>query len=557
MNLFQISAVALAAFALGYLFYSRILSRVFGLSNENVTPACLVNDGVDYVPAKATLLLGQHFSAITAAGPIVGPILAALYFGWAPALLWIVLGAIFIGATHDFSALVTSVRHQGHSIAQVVREHTGPKAYFCFMLFIWLSLVYVITAFCDITSGAFCEPQFGGGVASSSTLYLAIGLAMGLCLFRLKMPLWLATVIFVPLVGLAIWYGQKIPIHFPATWNGRLVWDYLILGYCFVASVIPVWLLLQSRGYLGGIFLYGALAIGVAGLFFGHYAVKYPAYLGFVSQSGTPLFPMLFVTIACGACSGFHGLVSSGTTSKQIAKEKDCRPVGYGSMLLEGLVAVIALATVMMLPKGSPTLGGSPDYIYAGGLSMFAEKIGVNKEFARAFAALAFTTFVYDTLDVATRLGRYILQELLGWTGAFGRFTATLATLALPAWGVSTTMKDAAGNVVPAWKILWVTFGASNQLLAALTLLGVAIWMKKMGKKWSYVFIPTLFMMAVTFGALILIIKPTFLSIFSGQPHFNLPGTLSIALLILATLIIAESVKTLKKNVFKNREGET
>jgi len=549
MSLFQLALLALGFLALGYLIYGRLLSKVFGLSNQNPTPACQLNDGLDYVPAKAPLLMGQHFSAITAAGPIVGPILACLYFGWLPAILWIVFGAVFIGATHDFSALVSSVRHKGHSIAKVVQEHTGKKAYVFFLLFIWLSLVYVITAFCDITSSTFTQPPYGGGVASSSMIYLGIGLIMGLSLYKFKMPLWLATVIFVPIVGFVIWYGQKIPIIFPESWNPRMVWNLIILGYCFIASVIPVWLLLQSRGYLGGFFLYATLGAGVFGLFFGGHTIEYPAYLGFFNDQGIPLFPILFVTIACGACSGFHGLVSSGTTSKQIAQEKDCRPIGYGSMLLEGLIAIIALATVMLFPFGSEELNQPPGQIYANGLASFVGQLGINKEFALAFALLAFATFIYDTLDVATRLGRYIIQELTGWKGNLGRYTATFMTLALPLWGVTMTVTDANGNVIPAWRVLWVTFGASNQLLAALTLLGVSLWLKSMGKNWKVCFIPAIFMMVVTFVALILIIKPAFVGLFAGQFDFNLASTLSIALLVLAVLIIVESFKSVKEPV--------
>ncbi len=549
MSLFTLALSSLILLGLGYLFYGRLLSKVFGLDNKKTTPACLVDDGLDYVPAKAPLLMGQHFSAITAAGPIVGPILAGLYFGWLPAILWIVFGAIFIGATHDFAALISSVRHQGHSIAKVVQEHTGKRAYVFFLLFIWLSLVYVITAFCDITSSTFAQPPYGGGVATSSMIYLLIGLIMGVSLYKLRMPLWLATVIFVPMVVFVIWYGQKIPILFPENWNPRIVWNYIILGYCFIASIIPVWLLLQSRGYLGGFFLYAALAAGVFGLFFGGHSIEYPAFLGFFNSEGIPLFPILFVTIACGACSGFHGLVSSGTTSKQIEKEKDCRPIGYGSMLLEGLVAIIALATVMLFPFGAEELNQPPGQIYANGLAHFVQQLGINREFALTFALLAFATFIYDTLDVATRLGRYILQELTGWKGNFGRIIATLLTLGLPAWGVTMTVTDVSGNIIPAWKVLWVTFGASNQLLAALTLLGVTLWLKKTGKKWLYSFFPMIFMMVITFAALVIIIKPAILGLFCGQFNFNLASTLSIALIILAILIISESLKNFKVKI--------
>ena len=338
MNLIWIAGVGGLLFLSAYFSYGKLLSRKFDLDDSRPTPACEINDGIDYVPAEKQFLLGQHFSAIAAAGPIVGPILAAVWFGWLPVLLWIVGGAIFFGAVHDFSSLAGSVKHRAASIVELVKQHMGRKGHVLFMLFVWLSLIYVITAFTDLTSGSFVDPQSGGAVAASSFLYLLIGVAMGLCLYYLKLPLGLATWIFLPLVLAAIWFGQYIPLTVPPIGflNSQQVWNVILLAYCFVASIIPVWILLQPRGYLGGYFLYGTLAAGVIGLFLGGEKIAYPAFIGFSSAKGVPLFPILFVTVACGTCSGFHGIVSSGTTSKQIAKESDCRMVGYGGMLLEG-----------------------------------------------------------------------------------------------------------------------------------------------------------------------------------------------------------------------------
>ncbi len=547
MSLFLIALIACGLFVAGYLLYGRLLARWFGLSPTQITPACAMSDGVDYVPAKAQLLLGQHFSAIAAAGPIVGPILAGLWFGWLPALVWIVFGAIFCGAVHDFSSLVSSVRHQAHSIVEIVREHLGPRAHMLFLGFVWLSLIYVIIAFTDLTSASFIEPTYGGGVASSSFLYLLAAVAMGLCLYKLRMPLRLATGLFVPLMGLIIWFGQSAPLNLPAigSFRPQLIWNGVILGYCLIASIIPMWLLLQPRGYLGGFFLYIALIIGVIGLFLGGDRVQYPAFLGWTSQRGLPLFPMLFVTVACGACSGFHGIVSSGTTSKQISREPDCRLVGYGGMLLEGLVAVIALATVMVLAPHDPTTQQSPDRIYANGLSHFVERFGVNPEFARSFALLAFTTFIYDTLDVATRLGRYVFQELTGWQGAWGRIGATLGTLALPAVCVSLTTRDAAGHVIPAWKMFWMIFGTSNQLLAALTLLTITVWLKRSGKPWGVSAVPTVFLLTMTVWSLVLMARPWILKLAQGQWVIDWIALIALVLLGLASLVVVEGVKTL------------
>ncbi len=545
MSLFLVAIVACVLFVLGYMFYGRLLARMFDLRADRATPACTINDGVDYVPAKAPLLLGQHFSAIAAAGPIVGPILGALWFGWLPALLWIVFGAILFGAVHDFSALVSSVRHNARSIVELVHEHLGSKAHLLFMGFVWLSLIYVIIAFTDLTSSSFVEPAYGGGVATSSSLYLLAAVALGVCLHRWRMPLRVATLIFLPIVGVIIWYGQSIPMILPAGWPVRpqLIWNIIILSYCFVASVIPMWTLLQPRGYLGGFFLYVTLAAGVIGLFLGGDRIQYPAFLGWVSQKGFPLFPMLFVTVACGACSGFHGIVSSGTTSKQIAREPDCRVVGYGGMLLEGLVAVIALATVMLLAPGDAATQQSPDRIYANGISHFVERFGVNREFARSFALLAFATFIYDTLDVATRLGRYVFQELTGWKGRWGSVGATLATLALPALSVSWTVKDVAGNIVPAWKVFWTLFGTSNQLLAALTLVTITVWLKRTKRPWLISALPAAFMLVMTLWSLTLTVQPWLAGLVSGQPAVNWIAFIALILMALAVLVLLEGLK--------------
>ncbi len=504
---------------------------------------------MDYVPARAPFLLGQHFSAIAAAGPIVGPILAALWFGWLPALLWIVFGAIFCGAVHDFAALVGSVRHQARSIVEIVREHLGPRAHLLFMGFVWLSLVYVIIAFTDLTSASFTEPTYGGGVASASSWYLLAAILMGFSLYRLRMPLWMATAVFVPLVGVIIWFGQSAPLTMPALgpFRPQLVWNGVILGYCFLASILPMWMLLQPRGYLGGFFLYLTLAAGIVGLFLGGDAIQYPAFLGWTSQRGLPLFPMLFVTVACGACSGFHGIVSSGTTSKQIWKEPDCRLVGYGGMLLEGLVAVIALATVMILAPTDPAVQQSPDRIYANGLSHFVEQFGINRELARSFALLAFATFIYDTLDVATRLGRYVFQELTGWQGAWGRIGATLGTLSLPALCVSRTMTDAAGQVVPAWKVFWTIFGTSNQLLAALTLLTIAVWLRKTGRPWRLAAIPACFMLTMTLWSLGLLMRPWLTNLAAGRWSVDWIAAIAAVLMGLAVLVVREALPHIRR----------
>ncbi|MCX5752376.1 MAG: carbon starvation protein A, partial [Candidatus Krumholzibacteria bacterium] len=434
--------VSIVVLAAGYFTYGRFVTRRLGLDDSRPTPACEMKDGVDFVPAKASLLLGQHFSAIAAAGPIVGPILAGIWFGWLPALLWILLGAIFIGGVHDFTSLIASVRHKAASIGEIVKLYMSRTSQILFLIFVWLTLVYVIIAFTDITAQTFTsvlsDNAFGPGVAASSFLYLLLGVLMGVALFKMKMGLGRATAIFLPLVLLVIWLGTRLPQPVVTALLGVHVkqWEIILLIYCFVASLIPMWLLLQPRGYLGGWFLYLTMAVALFGALFGGFRVEYPAFNveGLRSlANGRSLIPILFITVACGACSGFHGIVASGTTSKQICRESDTRAVGYGAMILEGLVAVLALATVMIIPKGSAALKADPNIIYGTGLANYLKIVGVDFNIALAFALLAFSTFVYDTLDVCTRLARYILQELFGWQSWPGKAAATFVTLLIPA----------------------------------------------------------------------------------------------------------------------------
>lgn len=551
MSLYWVALGGIAVFLAAYFSYGRFLGRVFGLKKENPTPAVKVNDGVDFVPTEKAFLLGQHFSAIAAAGPIVGPILAGVWFGWLPVMIWIIVGSIFIGAVHDFASLVGSVKHGAVSIVELVKEQLGREGYLLFLIFVWISLMYVIVAFADLTSGSFVDPELGGGVATSSMLYLLIGVVMGFAFYKFRISLGLLTLIFLPLVGVAIWYGSSIPLIIPGNqyFSSQQMWNMILLAYCFIASIIPVWTLLQPRGYLGGFFLYVTLAMGIVGLFLGGEKIEYPAFIGFTNPRGFPLFPFLFVTVACGACSGFHGLVCSGTTSKQIAKETDCPTVGYGAMLLEALVALIALSTVMILAKNDPLVGSSPDRIYASGLSGFVQHFGIPANFARAFTLLAFTTFIYDTLDVSTRLARYILQELTGWKGSWGRITATLLSLIIPLFCVSLQMTDPNGKVIPAWQFFWTIFGTSNQLLAGLTLMTLSLWLYRTGKAFWVASIPALFMLGTTLWALSLMIKPTVLQMLSGTFVFDPVIFVAFLLFVLAALLILRAFAVARQNI--------
>lgn len=592
MSLLTIVAASAVVLAIAYLVYGRVLGRLLALDRNRPTPAMELRDDLDFVPIEPRFLLSQHFSAIAAAGPIVGPIVAGLLFGWLPALLWILIGSIFIGGVHDITSLTASIRHKARSIAEVVRDHMSRLSYLLFLVFIWIALVYIIVAFTDITASAFvggpeelrrAAPHAadlsavtaetisdsggvtGGAIATSSMLYLALPIIMGLLLRYTRLTLGWATLIFVPMVGVVIWVGQFIPFdlglivqHFrpeltlpQADQLAQKIWDVLLLGYCLLAGVVPVWLLLQPRGHLGGYFLYIALAVGALGVLFGGFSVEYDAFKGWnaAGSNGETFFPFLFITIACGACSGFHSLIASGTTSKQLRYETDALPIGYGAMLLEAMVAVFALACVMILAPDSALASRGPNQIYAGGLSEFLSIFGIAKGFAVAFGLMAFTTFVYDTLDVCTRLGRYIVQELTGLQNWTGRWIGTSLTAGVPLLLVMRTSVDAAGQPIPAWRTFWFLFGASNQLLAALTLLGITVWLwrtRRAAWVWLVVGLPTAFMYTMSTWALAKMTVPRF---FTSAGEFAPPRDpvpwAGVILMGLAALMLVEAIRAL------------
>lgn len=557
MSLLAVVLVSAAALGAAYVFYGSLLARLFRLDPNTPTPAVTQRDDVDFIPTKPGLLLGQHFSAIAAAGPVVGPILAGAYFGWLPALLWILLGSIFIGGVHDLAALIASVRHRARSIAEVVREHMSRQSYILFLIFVWLALVYVIVAFTSITASAFDRAMDlgdgsklpAGSIATSSLLYLVLPVAMGLLVRFLRMPVGVATAVFLPLVGVAIWIGQYIPLDLGQHLGlgaaaVHRTWCAILLVYCFVASVVPMWLLLQPRGHLGGYFLYVALVGGALGILFGASTLQYPAFRGWVAENGNPLFPFLFITIACGACSGFHAMVASGTTSKQLRTEADARPIAYGGMLLEGMVAVISLCCVMVLAPQAAQLTGTinPDAIYAQGIGGFLAVLGVPYTFAVSFAMMAFTTFIYDTLDVCTRLGRYVLQELLGLHDLGGRLLATALTVGAPLYFLVSAPADPAGRVIPTFLVFWGLFGASNQLLAALTLMGVTVWLWRTRRAmwvWAVTGLPAAWMYVISTWELGRMAQRGF---FGAQPGGPVPWV-ALLLIVLALMMLVEAIR--------------
>jgi carbon starvation protein len=549
-----LAVVFLAWLVFGYFGYGRWIAKQFQLDDTRITPANEINDNRDFVPISPFYLFGQHFSAIAAAGPIAGPIIAGMAFGWLPCLLWIAMGVVLIGAVHDFSALTSSVRHGARSIAEITREKLGLGAGRAMMAFIWLALIYVIVAFTDITAGTFVsgdealagETKFnpGGAVAMASILYLGLSILLGMVERFLKPPLWLSTIVFVPATFAVAYIGTLYSNVFAF---GHLTWGIVILLYCIVASIVPVWALLQPRGYLGGFVLYTAIAVGIIGIFFGGYTIQQPAFKSWdVGGMTGMLFPFLFVTIACGACSGFHGLVCSGTTSKQLDKESHARPIGYGAMLAEGFVAFMALVVVMIAgnemlygPDGKSFAAGK---IYGNGIGEFLTLI-IGKEnlaFAVTFGAMAFSTFVFDTLDVGMRLGRYLVQELLGISGRTGAIVGTFATVTLPFFLIFYAKPGS-------WVEFWTLFGASNQLLAALTLLSITAWLYKARKRIAFTLLPMLFVLTITLWALGALVIGN-LQASAGLDIKLVNGIASLILILLAIYLVITAFFKLKNS---------
>lgn len=531
--------ISAVVFILAYRYYGAFLARRFELNDQTPTPSHAEYDGIDRVPARRAVLMGHHFSSIAGAGPIVGPIIAALAFGWLPALLWVLAGSVLVGGTHDFAALVASIRHKARSIAEVARLHMSPLAYRLFLLFIWLTLMYLLVAFADLTTHTFVE---NGAVAASAVFFIILAIGFGFSVYRCQMPILKASVIFVPLVFFGVWLGQESPLTLEtaAAWCGLspgAAWDILLIAYCFIASTTPVWALLQPRDYLSSFLLYASLLGGFAGILLGGFALQYSWHRAWAAPELGALVPILFITVACGACSGFHALVASGTSSKQLDRESDARFVGYGAMLIEGLVAVVAIATVMILLPGSPLTKAAPLAVYASGLGQFLAVLGIPLAIGEAFALLALSTFILTSLDTGTRLARYVFEELFSLRPGRSRYFSTAATLVLPVILLSITLHDSSGQPIPAWKAIWPAFGATNQLMAGLTLLVITVWLRKNGKASAFVFWPMCFMVVMTVWSLVLLI---------ANQGFSLLGGIALLLLILALVLIWEAYRVLR-----------
>ncbi|SNT05967.1 carbon starvation protein [Anaerovirgula multivorans] len=495
MNSLVLILISVVVFLIAYVTYGAWLAKQWGIDNSRKTPAHTKGDGVDYVPAKAPVLLGHHFASIAGAGPISGPIAAAI-FGWLPVLLWIIVGSIFFGGVHDFGSLLASIRHDGKSIGEVIEINMGKRGKKLFASFAWLTLLLVVAAFTNIVANTFVSvPQ----AATASLLFIVLAIVFGFAVYRKGVSLGIGSVIGVILLFICIAIGNMFPLSL--SFN---TWVTFLLAYIFIASVTPVWILLQPRDYLNSYLLYAMIAGAVLGLFITRPAIQLEAVTGF-NVNGQWLFPMLFVTVACGAISGFHSLVGSGTSSKQIDKESDAKLIGYGSMLIEGVLATVAIITAAYVSReklGELLGAGGPVNVFSDGIGTFMTSFGIPFTVGKSFVALAVSAFALTSLDTATRLARFIFQEYFNEEGS--QKSHPLANMYV-ATGITVVLGGLLA--VTEYTKIWPIFGSANQLLSALALMTVAVWLKKSGKNYSMFIIPMVFMFAVTLFALGFLIK--------------------------------------------------
>lgn len=495
MSLVAILLASAVILILAYFYYGRYISQKLSIDDVHTTPAHTMNDGVDYVPSKTPVVLGHHFASIAGAGPIVGPVIAVA-FGWIPAVIWILLGGIFMGAVHDLTSMVASLRHQGKTIGEVISHYIGDTGKKLFLIFSFATLVLVIAVFADIVAKTFASvPE----AATASTAFIFLALLFGLVIFKTRMPFWLSSTIGVILMYAFVFLGDLFPLQL-----GYTTWMIILFVYIFAASVAPVWALLQPRDYLNSFLLYGMMILGLGGVFVANPSIEMTSSVSFHVESLGYLFPVLFVTIACGALSGFHSLVASGTTSKQLNKESDAVKVGFGGMLLESFLAVMAVGAVVVLSSGdymSQLTDQGPVSLFASGLGSMMASLGIPQELAVSFVALTVSAFALTSLDTCTRLARLTVQEYLedyshskqSATGS--RYFGTLISV------IMSALLVASGEFAELWPI----FGSANQLLGALALLAVSVWLIKKEVNPIFTLIPMVFMFAVTLTSLFLL----------------------------------------------------
>lgn len=532
--LLLISAVLLFA---AYRFYGSYVYKKFGLDDTRKSPAHQLRDGVDYEPSKPIVVLGHHFASIAGAGPIVGPIIAVT-FGWIPAVIWIILGGIFFGAVHDLGSMAASLRTDGKSIGVIIRNQIGIKGKRLFILFSFSTLILVIGVFSDIIAKTFIANP---GAASASILFILLAVAFGFVnrwVGDRKTSFIIVTVIGVILMYYFVYLGTEMPLVLDYN-----IWILTLLGYAFTASVTPVSLLLQPRDYLNSFLLYGMMAAAVAGVIIANPQIEMSTEVQASSENLGYVFPVLFVTIACGAISGFHSLVASGTTSKQLDKESDAKLVGFGGMLIESFLAIVSVGAVAILSREEYTSRlavEGPVALFSNGIGGMIATLGISETFAVGFVALTVSAFALTTLDTCTRLARFTLQEYFedlpqpaAQKVAHNRYLSTAIVVFL------AILLLASGE----FNTLWPIFGSANQLLAALALLTIAVWLIRKNVPATFVMIPMFFMFTVTLASLGLFAWKNF------QEKGYVLAVIAAILFVLAISLIFLAFKSLKSEV--------
>ena len=570
MNGIAVLVIGIAILVVAYLTYGKWLAKQWGIDPSRETPSHTEEDGVDYVPAKAPVLMGHHFSSIAGAGPINGPIQAAV-FGWVPVLLWVLIGGIFFGAVHDFGALFASIRHKGQSIGEVIADTMGSKAKKLFIIFSYLTLILVVAAFGSIVANTFMATYTESGAvdyaasaanattAMISILFILIAIAFGFLVYRRNAGLGLSTIIGVA----AIVICMAIGLNWHPIYLSNKAWMIIVGIYILAASVAPVWILLQPRDYLSSFLLYFMMIVAVVGIIgcglTGGAHMDIPAFTGFVdtvSPTGSSLgymFPALFVTIACGAISGFHSLVGSGTTAKQLNNEKDAQPIAYGGMLIECALAIISLCAVGYIwanyASGETV---TPTVVFATGISKMLGSIpglAGTEKIAYTLLVLTVSVFCLTSLDTATRLARYMFQEFWLEPGqTYKDVTGYKKVLTNPFVATLITVVLGIGLGLTGYANIWPLFGASNQLLAALGLLAVATWLGKAGKNNKMFLFPMAFMLIVTLTSLFFTLKSNFAGIAAGVEGVTwcyVRAILAALLMILAVILAVDGIKTM------------
>ncbi|MCR4851749.1 MAG: carbon starvation protein A [Lachnospiraceae bacterium] len=560
MTALLIILAAIALLIVGYITYGSWLAKQWGIDPSRKTPAIEKEDGVDYVAAPPAVLMGHHFSSIAGAGPINGPIQASV-FGWLPVFLWCVIGGIFFGGLQDFGSLFASIRHDGKSLGEIINDTMGQKAKKLFLIFGLLVLILVIASFVNVVAGTFFTEEGGFGFTGSPTnnqttamislLFIVIAVIYGYVTNKMNIKTLPASI--VGIIGIIIITVIGLKCGFVM---GRTAWIVFIGIYIVIASLVPVWILLQPRDYLSSFLLYAMMAIAVVGIlvaaFTGSAQFTIPAVTGWSTKIGN-MFPALFITVACGACSGFHSLISTGTTSKQLRNEKDAKPIGYGSMLIESALGIVSLIAVGMV-FGKYTEGGfgSPSAAFGAGIAIMfgAEGTGIYNTIA-ALLTLAVSVFALTSLDTGTRLSRFMFSELFlkedeaTWKDASG----IRKVLAHPLFG--TTFMVVIGCVLGGLKLsaIWALFGAANQLLAGIALLAVCAWLGEVGKNNKMFFIPMVFMLCATLTSLVQTIIKKFGAIGGGEAvwgdYFQL--VFALAMTVLAVILVIEGIQTFAK----------